>query len=82
MLAVHGNWLSRKYAALFPHLTSSQEIEFRPVTLKTRSKVKETPSWDWVIFQEDFTAPVKVERARQQTWSLKPELSPENTGRK
>jgi peptidoglycan/xylan/chitin deacetylase (PgdA/CDA1 family) len=60
-------------------LEKTREIEFKPEELKTRSNVKENPTWDWVIFPEDFTAPAMVERGRQQTWSLKPAVSPEDS---
>ena len=60
------------------NMDKSREMEFRPAELKTRSHVKENPSWDWVIFPENFTAPAMMERAKLQAWSLKPALSRKN----
>jgi len=65
-----------------PANNPSLEMEFRPASLKTRANVQENPSWGWVIFPKGFSAPDMVERARLQTWSLKPALSrTEKTGR-
>ena len=54
---------------------SQQKLDFKPATLKSRDHINTNPSWDWIIFPEDFNAPEMVERARLQTWSLKPALT-------
>ena len=53
-------------------------LEFRPARLESRDHINSNPSWDWVIFPEDFQAPEMVERARLQSWSLKPALAVES----
>ncbi len=69
-------------AAETENMDKSREMEFRPAVLKTKKHVKENPSWDWVIFPDNFTAPAMMERARLQTWSLKPALSRESSAGK
>ena len=56
-------------------LDGNREIEFPPAELKVGNHVKESPSWDWVIFPEGFTAPEMMKKARLQAWSLKPAVS-------
>jgi len=52
-----------------------KKIEFQPARLESRDHINSSPSWDWVIFPKDFDAPEMVEKARIQTWSLKPAIA-------